>query len=224
MSYFIDPNISVFALVERMKERNTLINHRRTMSLISYEIENASLMDKVKTRIFSGFQYFSKFLPQVERYTRLGQMSDGVFVFGVADIVPPPIAGVTYIRLTPQMQLAKEWFLVSYGASYISALATEEQTRITDPDHLRQFKGVWTFDVDMVTILHDWLSSLVNAHPLNLERTPSDYASQIRIMSNTMGRMVGRLATEKTPTIAREVDAAVKVSIEPLLTDTNQSS
>lgn len=165
MTIVIDPEFSVYHLVERMTTK-TLLNHRRTMSFISREIENAGILEGAQGRIFSGFQVMSKFLPQVERYTRLAQVSESIYVFGVRDIDPPTIPNITYVFLEAEDQLAKEWFLIAHGEDYHSALATEELTHLTDPDELRQFRGFWTFDREMVKILEEWLSSAVDATPL----------------------------------------------------------
>lgn len=106
--YTVDPTFSVYHLIERIEQQSILLNHRRTMSLISYEIENATLIDHVSTRPFAGFQYFSKFLPQAKRYQRLAALSQSVYVFGVPDVEPPELPKVEYIRLTTTDQLAKE--------------------------------------------------------------------------------------------------------------------
>ncbi|MBC8099819.1 MAG: hypothetical protein H7Y11_10280, partial [Armatimonadetes bacterium] len=120
------------------------------------------------------------------------------------------IPRVTYVKLEPGTQLAKEWFLVSYGKDYFSALATEEQTHITDADEDRRFNGAWTFDVELVTILHDWLSSAVKAPPLVIADSERNYPSQIKLMGNTMGRMVGRMDKERNANISGEMSKAMQ--------------
>jgi DICT domain-containing protein len=217
MVSLIDPTVSVFGLVERTHQQNMFINHRRTMSLISYEIENATLVDGAQNRIFSAFQYLSKFLPQVKRYEQLAQNAESIYVFGVPDVVPPPIPKVTYVKLDPKSQLAKEWFLVSFGRDYVSALATEEQTHITDPDEQRVFHGVWSFEFELVGILNNWLTNLVKAPPMDLEEHERNYSNQLNIMSNSMGRIITRIASEKSPHVPRELGNAVNTSLRPVI-------
>src|SRR4051794_40665931 len=154
--YVIDPTFSVYHMIERIERKSILFNHRRAMSLISYEIENATLLDSAKTRIFAGFQYLSKFLPQVKRYERIAANAESVYIFAVPDVQPPEIANMHYIDLKPSDQMAKEWFVISHGVPYSSALATEEISQFSDPDDQRQFKGIWTFDLAIVGIMHDW--------------------------------------------------------------------
>lgn len=52
--------------------------------------------------------------------------------------------------------LVKEWFLISNAPACYSALATEASTHVDDPDHLRLIEGVWTFDLQTVSIPRNW--------------------------------------------------------------------
>jgi DICT domain-containing protein len=172
--YTVDPTFSAYSLIRRTEQQSILLNHRRTMSLSSTEIENATLRDGAATRIFAGFQRLGKFLPQVKRYEQIAARAESVTVFGVADVTPPLIPNLTYIPLSPSDQLAREWFVISHGDGYSSGLATEEVSEIDDRDDQRQLKGIWTFDAEkIVSIMHDWLTSPVDARP-HPERSDSE--------------------------------------------------
>ncbi len=194
----IDPSFSVYRLVDRVQRESTELASRRTMSLISAEIENATLLDGADNRIFSSFQTMSRFLPQAERYHRLAKTANKIYVFGIPDIKIdqlPQIPQVRYVPLEPHHQLAREWFIVSYGTNYYSALATEELTRITDPDDERQFRGLWSFELPMVSTLHEWLCGVVGLSPQlsQAEEGNHDYQNQIKLMGNTIGRLMKRI-------------------------------
>lgn len=195
MDIAIDPNFSVYGLVERVRKSNTQLNHRRTMSLVSHEIENATIIDGVQNRIFSGFQYFSKFIPQIENYTKVAANAESVYVFGVPDVELPAIPKLHYIPLKPGDHLAREWFLVSYGPEYTSALSTQELTDFHEPDSDRVFRGLWTFDTDLVAILETWLTSTVDARPLQINEAQRDQRKQVRLMNYTLNRVTERLNT-----------------------------
>jgi DICT domain-containing protein len=209
MSPVVESNLSVYALAKRLREKRQSLHHRRTMSLISREIENATLVDHSHNRLFAGFQVFSKFLPQQQRYEKLAAHAEHIYVFGVADVIPPPIVNVTYIPLEPHAQLAKEWFLVSYGASYMSVLATEEQSSLEMADPERVFHGAWTFDDEMVEILNDWLSNTVGAPPFQFPFSQRDLDTQVEIMSRTIKRLVEQLAGEKDVVVSQEVQRSL---------------
>lgn len=218
MSEFnIDPGFSVYRLVNRSPSDTAVMSNRRTMSVISREIENATLIDQADNVIFSSFQYLSRFLPQEARYRELAKTAKQVYVFGVPDVEVPYIEGITYIPLKPEDQLAKEWFLISYGKDYFSALATEELTNFHAPDHTRKFRGVWTFDLAMVNILHEWLSGIVG---LRIEQRASEYHDfnkQSELLINTISRMSEWVSLHQNHDIEREMSKVVVSGLQPIL-------
>jgi DICT domain-containing protein len=198
MTVDIDPNFSIYHLVERVQRESTDIASRRAMSLISAEIENASIYDGADNRVFASFQVMSRFLPQARRYAQLAQTASEVYVFGIPDVPLaelPKIPNVRYVPLQENHQLAKEWFLVSYGPNYYSALATEELTHYMDPDDQRQFQGLWSFELRMVSTLHEWLCGVVGISPQmsQAQDEQQDYHNQIKLMGNTIGRLMKRI-------------------------------
>ncbi len=213
MPIAIDPTLSVYELTARVVNSGMLVNHRRTMSLISYEIENAVLHDGAKARIFSGFQKMSFFLPQVPRYKRLAERAESIYVFGVPDVLLPEIPNVTYVMISPRDQLAKEWFLLADAPDYASILATEELTTWDQPDDERTFKGIWSFDERIVSIVQEWLSSLVEARPLGERKR--DPKAQLQYMQRATMRIANRLiklAEQRTPKAvqtAKELERAL---------------
>lgn len=223
MSVHIDPAFSVYHLVERIQQEkvSAVLNHRRTMSLISYEIENTTLIDSASTRVFAGFQQMSRFLPQIKRYTQLARRAESIYVFGIPDVTPPDIPGVIYVPLSSDDQLSKEWFLVSYGRSYASALATEELTRTDDPDETRMFKGIWTFDLRLISILEEWLTHTVDARPLLVSESDHDPLQQARLVQNILNRLVLKvmidLNSEQAAIVQGELKAIIKDTIYPII-------
>ena len=209
--YTIDPTFSVYRLIERIESHSILLNHRRTMSMISFEIENATLIDGAKSRIFAGFQYMSKFLPQAKRYQKLATSAESVYVFGVHDVQPPALPNINYVSLSATDRLAREWFVISHGTAYSSALATEEVSRFSDPDDQRQFKGIWTFDMPIVAIMHDWLASLVDAHPLTEAEKAHDFEQQRALIGRSYTRLNKKVGTLlQTATTRREIATAIE--------------
>jgi len=213
--YDIDPDFSVYHLVKRVEQTSALLNHRRTMNYISYEIENASILDRVNNRVFSGFQYLSKFIPQIKRYQQIAAHADEVYVFGVPDVTPPAIPNVYYVPLKPTDQLAREWFLISHGADYYSALATEELTQFGAPDEYRMFKGLWSFDLDMVQILADWLTKTVDTKPQFIDDTDYNHVSQNRLVNRSVSRLLATRddLSDSQEFVVEELRSALKSSL-----------
>ncbi len=173
---------SVYGLVtpaEQMEIRSV-----KTMLRISKEIEHAVIRDRARARVFSGFQQMSAFARQAERYQALAQHAESVYVFAHMDMQAPPIAGVQYVPLPEEHQLTKEWFVVADSPGFFTALVTEEL-----PEQKRMFKGMWTFDEEMVTILQEWLSNAVGAAPL--AESARDYRNHARLVSAMAARIAG---------------------------------
>lgn len=213
----VDPKFSIFSLLARRESITGTIHHRRTMSAISHEIENATILDHANTTIFAGFQYMSKFLRQEERYRKLAREAKRVYVFGVVNCPLPGIDNVVYVPLEPTDQLTKEWFLISYGERYYSALATEELTQINDPDDKRIFKGIWTFQQPLVAILHDWLADSVGMRRLNYDGIRHDMQSQFHIMNTTMERLNKRILKHGSDVLGTELRHIVSKDLLPTI-------
>jgi len=213
----IDPSFSVYGLVARTKRDASIIQHRRAMSVISRVIEDATLIDGARNVVYSSFQVMSKFLPQVRRYTEMARKSEHVYVFGVPDTQVPDIPNITYVPLQPHDQLAKEWFIVSFGPTYYSALATEELTNINDPDHVRQFKGIWSFDYNLVTILKDWLADTVGKRRLAYEDAlKADPRSEAGYINQAIDRLKRRVAREQDEVLREELTYLIVRGLKPV--------
>lgn len=215
MSFHIDPQFSVWRLVTKVRTSSTRLNHRVTMNVISNEIEDVTLLDSERTRIFSGFQRMSKFLPQLERYRRMAQSAECIYVFGIPDVALPEIPGIVYVELKPEHQLAREWFLVSSGPGYASALVTEEVTSIDTEDSLRVFNGLWTFDANIIEVLDEWLCNIVNMQG-ELQPAHHDNDHQIRIMNNTVNRLLLKATRSRYNKVVQgEIKSIIKNGIYP---------
>ncbi|MGJ3239265.1 MAG: DICT sensory domain-containing protein [Anaerolineae bacterium] len=215
----ITPDFSVYNLTRRSLRDVSIINGRRTMNIISNQIENSTLIDGAETVVFSAFQRYSRFKPQMKRYRQLAKQAKHIYVFGVPDDDLPAIDNVTYVPLKESDQLAQEWFLVSYGRDYFTALATEEVTHIDDPDHQRQFKGVWSFDIAVVSMLYDWLSQAVDLREYANPRDVANHQRQAQLLSNIIGRLSIRVMDDapKDNGIRPELEQIMRKGLYPLL-------
>lgn len=215
----ITPEFSVYGLTRRSPRDLSIVNGRRTMNIISNQIENSTLIDGAETVMFSAFQRFSKFKPQLKRYQQLAKQAQHIYVFGVPDVDLPPIDNITYVPLNETDQLAKEWFLVSYGPQYFSALATEEVTHIDDPDNKRKFKGAWSFDIAVVSTLYDWLGQAVNMQGFENPRERADHNRQAQLISNIIGRLSVRVMDDnpRDRESHGEIQRIIKSGLYPLL-------
>ncbi len=217
----IGPDLSVYARLERTPTERMVSNHRRTMLIASYEIENALIIDKVRARVFAGFQRMSHFLPQVKRYRLLAPNAESVYVFGVMDAEPPSIRNVHYVPLAESDQLAREWFVLADSPDYYSLLTTEETSKADTPADERIFWGVWSYDDDMITDIQEWLTNLVGARPLADVPARRNYRRQLGLMSNAMIRLSQLLMKSmmqpqpQSNIVAQEVKLLLEQYVDP---------
>ena len=169
MNIAIDPEFTIYGLLQRAQGESPVLRDRPTMTRISYTIEDATRKNQAYNRIFAGFQRYSRVVPQLHRYREIARYAESIYIFGVPDVDLPAIENVLYVPLSKTDRLAHEWFVISSGADFSSALCSTERSHIDDPDNQRRFEGLWTFDTAMVEILQKWLSSTVDALPLNPE-------------------------------------------------------
>ena len=222
----LDPAFSVYRMYEANHNQNYLLRHRRTMTQISHEIENAVVMGTSgSVRVLSGFQRLSKFLPELERYKSLARSAESVYVFGVPDVEPPKLSNVHYIHLSPDDQLAREWFVIAAGMGYSSVLASEEVTHIDDPDEARLFKGWWIFNPLLVSLIADKLSEQMGVKPLAYELSDIQHGQHARKMLNSINRVMQQIASkdfelldEKLVILRNELASTITQELKPAQT------
>ncbi len=182
-------SLSVFALAGASREPHLFVDDRRGLQRIALDMENTVLAEALPARVFAGFQKWSFVLPVVHRYARLGRIARGVWVFGLPDIDPPAIAGVTWVSLTERHALAHEWFLLVDADGYFAALAAEELRGIDVSNERRRFRAVWSFDDAVVHELTEQLGAALGlcGEPARRRR---DYRAQLTRVDATVSRLL----------------------------------
>lgn len=144
------------------------------MEAISHVIEDQGINLGGKFTFYSGFQKFSRMMPQRERYKKLCQTGNPVNIFGIPDADPwsEPNMRIITLPKVPSLDepsLAHNWFVVLNNPRFVSmALVANElprqrnTTRTTNKLLFRNFEGFWTYDqevIDRVTgILDDYIN------------------------------------------------------------------
>ncbi len=112
----------------------------------SLMIENALLMRTKRTgRIYAGFEKLSCLQPVIDRYLRIADISDSVYVFGEDDWQPPRHPNMRVIKLPGDLSLAREWFLIANCSAYYAALVAVDEdgfeVKKTDERNFTAFKS-----------------------------------------------------------------------------------
>ena len=125
-------------------ERESFICHTTTAS-VEYAclmIENAVLLRTNRAgRVYAGVEKLSALQPIIDRYMRIADISESVFLFGEDDWRPPRHPNIRLVGLNHDFRLAREWFVIAHSSSWSCAVVAFDETGIDSPDLLRY----WTF-------------------------------------------------------------------------------
>jgi len=122
-------------------DRESFICHTTTAS-VEYGclmIENAILLRTNRSgRVYAGVEKFSALQPIIDRYMRIADVSESVFLFGQDDWKPPRHPNIRLIALQKDFRLAREWFVITHSKSLSCALvAFDEMGRENLPEQIR---------------------------------------------------------------------------------------
>jgi DICT domain-containing protein len=135
------------------------------LEYISLLIENALLLRTHRGgRLYVGFQRLSRMEPIVDRYMRIADVSERVYVFGEADWKPPRHPNMRVIKLPEGARLGREWFVVADSPNMrVALVAVDEDGFDTPVLEERHFRALKTHDADLVRRLASAAEELVDA-------------------------------------------------------------
>jgi DICT domain-containing protein len=121
--------------------RESFICHTTTAS-VEYGclmIENAILLRTNRSgRVYAGVEKLSALQPIMDRYMRIADVSETVYLFGQDDWRPPRHPNIRLIPLQKEFRLAREWFVITHSSSLSSALvAFDEAGAEAVPEQVR---------------------------------------------------------------------------------------
>jgi DICT domain-containing protein len=99
------------------------------LEYVSLLIENMLLLRAVRVgRVYAGFERLSHLEPVVDRYLRIADLSERVYIFGETNWLPPRHPNMQIISIKPEMNLAREWFVVVDSPALHCALVAHDET------------------------------------------------------------------------------------------------
>lgn len=146
--------LSLYPLAIQEQRAGMMTSSMATLLAISHGIEDAVIQHRLRETFYAGFQRFSAFLPQLNRFAQLAALCGEVLVFGVPDAPAPVIPNVRFIELSPDSALAREWFITFTHPDLTVALLTREigtGDSVTTFGRGRLYQGVLTFKPELVT-------------------------------------------------------------------------
>jgi hypothetical protein len=111
-------------------ERESFICHTTTAS-VEYAclmIENAVLLRTNRSgRVYAGVEKLSLLQPIIDRYMRIADISESVYLFGEDDWRPPRHPNIRLITLKNDFRLTREWFVIADSSSLNCALVAFDE-------------------------------------------------------------------------------------------------
>ncbi len=124
------------------------------LEYVSLLIENALLLRTNRTgRVYAGFEKFSFMEAIVDRYLRIADVSERVYIFGEDDWRPPRHPNMKLIPLAKDARMSREWFVIAESSSLRVALVGSEEDFDKSVAEARQFSAIKTSDERIVTQL-----------------------------------------------------------------------
>jgi DICT domain-containing protein len=114
-------------------------------------------------RLYAGFEKLSCMEPVVDRYMRIADVSQRVYVFGEPDWQPPRHPNMRIIELEASAPLAHEWFVIADSPALRVAFvgADERDSSVTVLEE-RYFNALKTHDPALVRQLAAAAETLVD--------------------------------------------------------------
>jgi DICT domain-containing protein len=134
------------------------------LEYVSLLIENALLLRTHREgRVYVGFEKLSRMEYVADRFLRISDVSERVYVFGVSDWKPPRHPNMGVVKLKPGAKLAREWFVIAHSNKYNAALVAVDEdgfdTPVLDERNFRSFKST---DPAIVARLADAAEDLID--------------------------------------------------------------
>ncbi|HVF43719.1 MAG TPA: DICT sensory domain-containing protein [Pyrinomonadaceae bacterium] len=134
------------------------------LEYMSLLIENALLLRTHRGgRLYAGFRKLSHMEPVVDRYMRIADISERVYVFGEPDWTPPRHPNMAVVKLRAGVPLVREWFVVADSpALRVALVALEEEHAAATPHEQLYFRAFKTHDPALVQRLASAAESLID--------------------------------------------------------------
>lgn len=149
-------NLGQVASISRrdFDERETFIC-RTTAASVEYLcllIDNAILLRTNRSgRVYAGFEKLSALQPIVDRYLRIADLSECVYLFGEADWMPPKHPNIRVIELKRSVRLSRESFLIVQSSNLNRALVAFDEE--SEDDSLPEQIRYWALKTSNATVV-----------------------------------------------------------------------
>ena len=142
-------------------ERESFICHTTTAS-VEYAclmIENALLLRTNRAaRVYAGVEKFSALQPIIDRYMRIADVSQSVYLFGEDDWRPPRHPNIRLVTLNHDFRLAREWFVITQSPALSCAVVAFDE--IGGEETISEQMRYWALKTSNPDVVHSLARSV----------------------------------------------------------------
>lgn len=160
----------VYNVSRRTYEEKATFTFRAQAPCIEYLsllVENALLLGAHRAgRVYAGFGKLSRMEPVADRYLRIADLSERLYVFGEADWKPPRHPNMRVLPVAPGSTLAHECFIVADSPLlHVSLIAvdTDDSGAVAPTHETRAFHAIKSSDPAVVSQLAAAIERLIDA-------------------------------------------------------------
>jgi hypothetical protein len=116
-------------------------------------IENAILLRTNRSgRVYAGVEKFSALQPIIDRYMRIADISESVYLFGEDDWRPPRHPNIRLVTLKNDFRLTRELFVIADSSSLSCAMVAfdEASLNVSTPEQARY----WALKTSNPAVVH----------------------------------------------------------------------
>ena len=114
-------------------------------------------------RMFVNLQTFANFADRSERYERIEQLKNRVYVYGTDSVASWPYRRITPVKVAAGDSLARMWFVLYDSPEVNYALVASGKRVLGGPGKHVEFRGFWTTRPSVTHSVRDYLLRVVNA-------------------------------------------------------------
>jgi len=150
--------------------------------------------------VIANFQHEKYFRQQQQRFQRMANKSEQVYVLGVPEAESNfALGNLGYetIPINPTDILARERYLVVIGQQYSACLAVKEKfplvgsrNKVSLVQQEQVYEGIWTFERDIVYSAADWLLGRINNYRPELREKTQQARRMFRLHRNRKNKSV----------------------------------
>ena len=130
---------------------------------LSLLIENTLLLRTNRTgRVYAGFGKLSQMEPVIERYLRIADVSERLYIFGEADWRPPRHPNMKLIE-TAAVNSSREWFIIADSSNLrVALVAKSEEDSDASGAEERICRAIKSSDPAVITQLAAFAEELID--------------------------------------------------------------